>query len=478
MIKFTPIILCGGVGNRLWPLSRPSFPKQFLSFTDDGETLIQKTYNRLNFLQKTFIQNSPILIGSEDHRFIIKNQIRNFDHKSSIILEPSPKNTAPSLTLASFEVLKNNDDAVMVVVPADHLIDVSKNFCNIFERAIKLADKDNIVLIGIEPKEPSVDYGYIEYDNTSNKIFSKIIDFKEKPSLTTAKSYLKKGNYLWNSGIFILKASKWLNLFSIAEMDNFKLIEESYKNKIIDGSFIRPNKSAFNRINSNSIDYSVMEKFKKFNTNFLIGKGRFDWNDLGSWTNIEQHYLKDHISDNEDDNLISIFSNNNFINSRDKLVVTLGINNTMIVENDNSLLVADKKKLNSIKDIKNFLTEKNKDIYHSSSISYRPWGFYKTIEEGMGFKVKRIHVFPNSSLSLQSHKYRAEHWIVISGVANIIKGDSSFILKKNESTFIPFKTKHRLMNNSKNKPLEIIEIQTGSYLEEDDIKRYEDIYGR
>ena len=477
MIKFTPIILCGGVGNRLWPLSRPSFPKQFLSFSEDGETLIQKTYNRLNFLKKTFIQNSPILIGSEEHRFLIKNQIKSFNQKPNIILEPSPKNTAASLTLASLDVLKNNDD-VMVVVPADHLIEVNKNFCSIFESAIKLADKGNVVLIGIEPKEPSVDYGYIEYNDTLNKNFSKIIDFKEKPSLLTAKSYLKKRNYLWNSGIFILKASRWLELFSIVEMDNFKLIKQSYEKKTVDGSFIRPHKNTFNKVNSNSIDYSVIEKFKKFDTNFLIGKGKFDWNDLGSWNNIEQHYRKDHISSKEDDNFININSYNNFIHSTDKLVVTLGIDNTMIIDNDNALLIADKKNLNSMKDIKNFLSEKNKDIYHTSSISYRPWGFYKTIEEGIGFKVKRIHVFPNSSLSLQSHKYRAEHWIVISGIANIIKGDSSFILKKNESTFIPFKTKHRLMNNSKNKPLEIIEIQTGSYLEEDDIKRYEDIYGR
>ena len=324
MIKFTTVVLSGGSGTRLWPISRTDYPKQFIKFQKNKKSLLLETFLRTRNLKNSLQSSKALIIGNEEHRFIIKNQLKNQELNYSIILEPEQKNTAPALTLAALEI-NNEDDQVMVVMPSDHVIKNNNQFIKILSEAIRHANENCICLIGIQPTFPSEEYGYIKYSKKNEKSkkndFKKILGFKEKPSKSIASNYIKSSNYFWNSGIFILKASVWLKMFSTVYSNDFLNLKKSYKQKKYDDLFIRPNKNYFKKVNSSSIDYAIMENFQKFEYDFLVCEANFYWNDMGTWNNIQEFESSDFKFNK---NVINIDSKNNLALVDNKLVVNLG----------------------------------------------------------------------------------------------------------------------------------------------------------
>jgi mannose-1-phosphate guanylyltransferase / mannose-6-phosphate isomerase len=478
-INITPVILSGGSGTRLWPLSKPSYPKQFLNLLN-SKTLFQESISRIsknNF--KKINLNNPIIVANKDHEFLIKDQLANLNiNEATIILENLPKNTAPSLTLASFEALKNKEDSVLIVMPSDQVIKNKRKFNYVIKKAINIAINESMVIFGISPTEPNVNYGYIKIKNKKG-IFDEydVLDFKEKPNLSIAKKLNKNPLYKWNSGIFVIKASKWLELISHFEPLIFKKSHISYKNSTIKNGCIVFRETHFNSIPSKSIDYAVAEKCPK--SKFPIKMIELDagWSDLGDWSSVWKHSKKDNLNNAIYGDVIDCNTSNNLIYSTSSLIVTLGLKNTLVVQMDDSILIANMDKNYNLKDLLSLLKSKKRKELESTKKNLRPWGSFEILEEDRFFKVKKIEVKPMSQLSLQSHKKRAEHWVVVEGSAEVLSGNKKIVLKQNESTFIPKNTQHRLTNNS-SKLLKLIEVQTGSYLGEDDIIRFKDKYGR
>jgi len=478
-LQVTPVILCGGSGTRLWPLSRAGFPKQFLVLSGKN-SLFQQAVERGGNLSSVDVSlGDTLIITGEEHRFLVLDQLREMpDVSARILLEPEGRNTAPALTLAALEAIKNGDDPVLVVIPADQTILRPEIFNNAIQRSIQVAASGAIVILGVKPTSPEIGFGYIRQKGLLGKHGEvDVAGFEEKPDLKTAKAYLAAGEYSWNAGMFVVRASVWLDALKTYRADILNATQKAVEHSTIDQLFYRPDEALFKMIPSESVDYAVIEKCP--GSAFEIKMILLDagWSDLGSWDAVWQAGEKDNSNNLIHGDTLLENSSKNIIYSSHRLVSAVGVNNLVIVETADAVLVSDRRQSQHIKSIVSQLAnQKRKEHVLHRKVS-RPWGWYDTIDMGDRFKVKRIQVNPGASLSLQKHAKRAEHWVVVKGTAEVVCGDQVMILKENESTFIPLGEKHRLSNPSTDM-LEIIEVQSGSYLGEDDIIRIDDGYGR
>ena len=498
--QIIPVILCGGSGTRLWPLSRAGFPKQFLVLSGDGsnQSLFQQAINRIHAVGCENVSlGKTVIVTNEEHRFLALDQLREIKGKhaalsAALLLEPSGRNTAPALTLAALYaqdqgvngngVSSGAPDPILVVTPADQTVTNPDAFTQALAKSIEIAQSGAIAILGITPNAPETGYGYIKVQNQVSDSNGFVVErFVEKPNEATAKQYLAEGGYFWNGGMFVLKASVWLAALKEYRPDILTATQNAWQSKTTDAAgeaeFIRPEAELFKAIPSESIDYAVIEKCP--GSQFPIKMVELDagWNDLGAWDAVWQVGKQD-VQGNvtTGDTLVSN-SKNSLIHASSRLVSAVGVENLIIVETADAVLVADRKNSQDVKNIVTQLEQQKREEKNLHRKVSRPWGWYDSVDEGERFKVKRIQVKPGASLSLQMHHHRAEHWIVVKGTAEITNGDQVILLTENQSTYIPQGQTHRLANPGKT-PLEIIEVQSGSYLGEDDIVRFEDTYGR
>ncbi len=479
MHHITPVILCGGSGTRLWPLSRTAFPKQFLILSGKT-TLFQQSVERLQSLKNSSIAvNDTLIVTNEEYRFLVLDQLRQTKAlKVQLILEPIGCNTAPALTLAALQAVESNKDPILVVTPADQTIEDQAAFTKSLHHAIEEAYKGSITVLGIKPTKPETGFGYIKKDISENEHHSfTVLNFTEKPDLLTAKGYLESDEYFWNSGMFVLRASVWLKAIQHFSLDIYEATLKAFKQKTNDGVFIRPNEKAFRAIPAISVDYAVIEKCPISAFKIKMVELKAGWNDLGSWDAVWQVGDKDTNQNVTYGDTLVENTKNSLIYAGHKLVSALGVDNLVVIETSDAIMIADRNQSQHVKIIVDKLQAQKREeqVFHRK-VS-RPWGWYDNIDEGENFKVKRIQVNPGAALSLQKHTKRAEHWVVVKGMAEVVCGNKKIILKENESTYIPLGHKHRLSNPGKD-VLEIIEIQSGNYLGEDDIERFSDEYGR
>ena len=464
-----PIVLSGGSGTRLWPLSRKLYPKQFLKLIDKTHTVFQNTFIRL-----PINLSNPIVVCNEEHRFLAAEQLREIGIvPKNIILEPFAKNTAPAIALAAFQLIANDEDPILLVLPADHIIDDVEKFHDSIKIAQNLAKKNKLVTFGIEPNKPETGYGYIEVDFKKKSKYYNIKSFVEKPGIEDAHSLFKSGNYLWNSGMFMFKASIFLSELKRFEPEIYISCKKSIKKSIPDLHFIRIDNKSFFNCPEKSIDYAVMEQ----TTNAMTIPLKINWADIGSWKSLIEHKTKDSYGNVFDGDIVEDNVINTYAYSSERLITLSGVSDLIVIDTKDALLVIDKNNIDEIKNLVQKLKIQNRQELDEHKKIYRPWGNYNVIDKGEGFQSKRIMVNPGSKISLQKHRFRAEHWIIVSGIATITCGNKTFQLKENESTFIPKGETHRL-ENKEVAPLEIIEVQTGEYLNEDDIIRIEDDYNR
>ncbi len=478
MHKVIPIILAGGTGSRLWPLSRESFPKQFLNLTDeDSFTLLQKTYKRIEDLENLC---DPIIICNEDHRFIVGDQMRKINTDPlAIILEPSRRNTAPAITIAAIKAIehfkKEKEDPILLILSSDHYIEKISDFKKSIQHGIKAAADGNLIIFGVNPTYPATGYGYIKAEKKfkNNFIANKVEKFIEKPDQKTAEFLFEDEKYTWNSGIFVCKASSIileLSKFTPRIVENCK---ECLRNSKIDLDFLRLEQSSFSKCSDISIDMAVFEKTQK---SYVLPLD-CGWDDIGNWESLWNISKKDLNGNSIKGNVLVKETKASLIRSEEKLLVSLGLKDIMIIDTKDALLIANKKFSQEIKNIVSTLNKNKLKEGKQHKKIHRPWGFYLSIEERNGWQIKKIEVKPGASLSLQMHKHRSEHWIVVEGTAKVQVNDEIKLLSKNESIYIPIESKHRLTNPGAS-PLVLIEVQTGDYLGEDDIIRFDDIYGR
>ncbi len=465
MNKITPVILSGGFGKRLWPISRKSFPKQFLKIPFGSKfSLFQKTVLRT----KNEIFNKPIIICAAEQKFIVREQISSINvNVSDIIVEPVGRNTAPAICVAAFKITEKNNN-LMMVFPSDHLITNENNFFSQVKNYLKNFGQKN-TLFGLRPIEPNTDFGYIKTKvNKMNEI--KLDKFVEKPNLNSAQKMFLKKNYFWNSGIFLLKADYVLQEFKKKNLNIYRNCNLALKNAALDLGFLLLNKGYFGKCKNVSFDYEILEEIQNFNVLPL----NISWSDLGSWKSIWNTQKKDKDGNVSIGKIKTSFSNNSLIISDQDCNIINDISNLIIVCKDNSLLVSSKKKSNNVKQVLEKIRSRE---YFYGFTEYRPWGSFKIIEKNPSFIVKKLHILPKHKLSLQKHMYRSEHWTVVEGSANITLNNKTIVLKKNQSIYIPKKAIHRIENKT-TKNLVIIETQVGEKLSEDDIIRYEDPYNR
>jgi len=479
MINVTPVILCGGSGTRLWPLSRTGFPKQFLCLTGK-ESLFQQTALRLANSGKPNIQvGSPIIVTGESHRFLAAEQLREIGVElGCALLEPVGRNTAPALTLAALAGVENGADPVLLVTPADQAIENSVAFTAAMQQAVEEAANGAIVILGVTPDRPETGYGYIQTSSSdADAVVHTVRRFVEKPDVSTAQAYLDEGGYYWNAGMFVLRASVWLRALQAFRPDILQTTHLAWSQCSVDGKFLRPGSAEFTGVPSESIDYAVMEQCP--GSDFAIKMVALDagWSDLGAWDAVWNVLPKDDSGNAHLGDVLTTNSKNTLVHATSRLVSLVGVDNLIVVETPDAVLVANKSHSQDVKHIVTQLQRANREEHALHRKVHRPWGWYDSVDEGGRFKVKRIQVKPKASLSLQKHHHRAEHWIVVTGTAEITNGDKIVTLSENQSTYIPLGEVHRLANPG-TIPLEIIEVQSGSYLGEDDIVRFEDTYGR
>lgn len=485
MTQVLPVILCGGSGTRLWPLSRSGFPKQFLVLSGDGtnQSLFQQAINRIHSVEGQDITlGKTIIVTNEEHRFLALDQLRELKNISaSLLLEPFGKNTAPALTLAALYAQDQGNDPVLVVTPADQTVTNPNAFSKALTDAIHIATEGAIAILGITPSAPETGYGYIKVQGASSEKKYTVERFVEKPNEATAKQYLSEGGYFWNGGMFVLKASIWLAALKEFRPDILAATEKAWSKKTKDDSgdsdFIRPDGGFFGVIPSESVDYAVIEKCPGSKYPIKMVELDAGWNDLGAWDAVWQVGKHDQRGNVTSGDVLLADSSNSLVYANSRLVSAVGIQDLIVVETADAVLVADRKNSQEVKAIVGELESQKREEKNLHRKVSRPWGWYDSVDEGERFKVKRIQVKPGASLSLQMHHHRAEHWIVVKGTAEITNGDQVLLLTENQSTYIPQGQTHRLANPGKT-PLEIIEVQSGSYLGEDDIVRFEDTYGR
>ena len=499
-ILVIPVILCGGSGTRLWPLSRSGFPKQFLvlSGDDSNQSLFQQAIQRINAIggqhqdqmkEAAIELGSTLIVTNEEHRFLALDQLRELkDIHATLLLEPVGRNTAPALTLAALQANDAGEvDPILAITPADQTIQNQATFVKALQDCVALVNADDgkqtIAILGVTPTAPETGYGYIKRNASQGSHSEYAVErFVEKPDAQTAQAYLADGNYLWNSGMFVMRASTWLSALKEFRPDIFGATETAWIGRTADEAgqtaFIRPDKEIFQTILSESIDYAVIEKCPESNKfNVKMVELNAGWNDLGAWDAVWQVGKQDENGNVTSGDAIISNSKNSLIHSSSRLVSAVGVDNLIIVETADAVLVADRKNSQDVKHIVNQLEAQKREEKNLHRKVARPWGWYDSVDEGERFKVKRIQVKPGASLSLQMHHHRAEHWIVVKGVAEITNGNQVITLTENQSTYIPQGHTHRLANPG-NTLLEIIEVQSGSYLGEDDIVRFEDSYGR
>ncbi|RUA05742.1 MAG: mannose-1-phosphate guanylyltransferase/mannose-6-phosphate isomerase [Gammaproteobacteria bacterium] len=462
--RIIPVILAGGSGTRLWPLSRKQYPKQYLPLAGN-RTMLQETILRLNGLSSLA---EPIIICNAEHRFLVAEQCQQIDIDSPmILLEPVGRNTAPAIAAAALQSIEGAND-VLLVLSADHVIQNVEVFHQAIDLALTQANEGKLVTFGIVPTEVNTGYGYIK-----STIDRRVEAFVEKPDLATAQLYLEQGNYLWNSGMFMFQAGVLIDELTTHSPEIISAVSCAVENATKDLDFIRLERRAFESSPSDSIDYALMEK----SDNVVVIPLDAGWNDIGSWSALYDIGVKDENGNVIKGDVSTIDTTNTYINAHHHIVATIGVDNLIIVDTPDATLIASKDKAQKVKEIVESLHQKGREEGGEHRKVHRPWGWYDCIESGEHFQVKRLHVKSGAKLSLQRHQQRAEHWVVVSGVATVINGDKILTLQKGESTYIPIGIIHALENKT-NEPLEIIEVQSGIYLGEDDIERLEDIYGR
>ena len=475
-IPIVPVVMAGGSGTRLWPLSRAGFPKQFLVLSGRN-SLFQQAVARLQGLAEADIEvGAPLIVGNEEHRFLVLDQLRELKvDPAAVLLEPIGRNTAPALTLAALQATADGrSDPVLVVTPADQTVTDEPAFVASVRQAVRQAAAGAIAILGVTPDRPETGYGYIRARARDGE---RIVErFVEKPDLATAERYLAEGGYFWNAGMFVLRASVWLAALERFRPDIRAACGHAFERAATDAKFVRPGAAEFAAVPAESVDYAVMEKCP----------GVFDirmqplaagWNDLGAWDAVWQVLPKDAAGNATVGDAIVTDSRNTLVHASSRLVSVVGLDDVVVVETADAVLVASREKSQDVKKIVAQLGAEQRGEHALHRKVYRPWGWYDSVDDGQRFQVKRIMVKPGASLSLQMHHHRAEHWIVVSGTAEVTIGDQAILLSENQSTYIPLGATHRLRNPGK-VPLEIIEVQSGSYLGEDDIVRFEDIYGR
>ncbi len=467
-----PVVLSGGVGSRLWPVSRGMYPKQLLPLAHPELSMLQQTILRTEGLQA---KGEVIVVCNEDHRFMVGEQLNQIDaNNSTILLEPEGRNTAPAIALAALKALESDQEAVLLVMPADHVIADVDLFQRAVNGALEYANDGALITFGVVAKQPETGYGYIKRGPSLAGGGFEVEAFKEKPELKHAQQYLDSGEYYWNSGIFLFRAAAYLDELQKFAPDIFSACQSALDSSANDLDFVRVDADAFSMSPFISIDYAVMEK----TDNAVVMPLDVGWSDVGSWSALWDVSDKDSNGNAVFGDVLLHDTKNSHIRAETKLVTAIGVENLVIVETDDAVMVIDKSKAQSVKEIVVQLKELDRAQLHHHRKVYRPWGWYDSVDAGDRFQVKRIQVNPGARLSVQMHHHRAEHWVVVRGQAEVLNGDKTIVLNENESTYIPIGQTHALRNRSNEESLEIIEVQSGSYLGEDDIVRFEDVYGR
>ena len=467
----TPIILSGGSGSRLWPLSRKLYPKQFLALTGE-QTLFQQTLQRLSFEG----MQPPVLVANQEHRFIVLEQLEQIGQQAQmLLLEPFGRNTAPAVAMAALQLVAEGRDELMLVLPADHVLDDQQAFRQALALATVAAEKGEMVLFGVPADRPETGYGYIrsQVDGTLPDGVARVASFVEKPDAQRATEYVKSGDYYWNSGMFLFRASRFLEELKHHDVDIYDTCLLALERSQRDGTQVAIDPATFACCPDNSIDYAVMEKTSRACVVPLAA----GWNDVGSWSSIWEVHDKDEAGNVTKGDVVVEDSRNCLIHGNGKLVSVLGLDDIVVVETKDAMMVAHKDRVQDVKKLVSKLDQQGRSETQNHCEVYRPWGSYDSVDMGGRFQVKHITVKPGAQLSLQMHHHRAEHWIVVSGTAKVTCDDKEFLLTENQSCYIPMTSVHRLANPGKI-PLEIIEVQSGTYLGEDDIERLEDVYGR
>jgi len=470
-MKIIPVILSGGSGSRLWPLSRSTYPKQLLSLVSE-QTMLQETLSRLAKWENV---ERPIIVCGNDHRFIVAEQLRAIDvDPKVIVLEPEGRNTAPAIAAASI-LLNSEPDSAMLILPADHVIRDVETFEKIVLTAINHAKNNKLVTFGITPSSADTGYGYIQLGNEISGFNNsyEIKHFIEKPDLKTAKKYLQSGKYLWNSGMFLFKPSAFIGELLKYEPKMVSQVQLAIDNSYKDLDFLRLSEKDFKECSSNSIDYAVMEKTELG----VIVRSEIGWSDIGSWEALSSISTKDKNGNTLQGDIFALDTKNTYIRAESRLVAAIGIEDLIIVDTQDALLISDKKNTQDVKKIISYIKSKKRTEHDEHKKIFRPWGHYESLILSDNFQVKSIIIKPGGKLSLQMHNKRTEHWVVVSGEASVTIDDKETMLYENQSIYIPIACKHRLSNAGK-KLLHIIEIQSGTYLGEDDIVRFDDAYGR
>ena len=466
MAQLQPVLLSGGSGTRLWPLSREAYPKQFLPLAGD-DTMVQATWRRVEALADL----APIVVANEEHRFLVAEQLRQVGAPvPAILLEPVGRNTAPAIAAAALQAMAGGADPLLLVLPSDHVVRDVAGFQRAVREASSAAEAGALVTFGVVPDAPETGFGYIQAEAGDG--LRQVLRFVEKPDAATARSYLDAGGYYWNSGMFLFRASRYLEELARFRPDIVDAVRAAHAAARHDGDFVRLDKDAFSACPSDSIDYAVMEK----TADAMVLPVDIGWNDVGSWSALWDVAERDADGNAHHGDVIAVDSRNSYAYAQ-RLVALVGLDDIVVVETDDAVLVARKDKVQEVKQVVARLKQEQRSQAVLHREVHRPWGSYDSVDNGGRHQVKRIKVKPGAALSLQMHHHRAEHWIVVSGTAKVTRGDETLLLSENESTYIPLGGKHRLENPGK-VPLELIEVQSGSYLGEDDIVRFEDVYGR